>query len=181
MPIARFSLKKGNFALSSSLRGFWTGWLPNVCRNSVFNAAELATYDQVKQILVKKMKFSDSMFTHFFCGFWAGVMAVIVGNPIDVIKTRLMNVRISVIVRKQYFTRTDLTASSKSCQKKDHLRFTRAGPSISCGLLRSMSAFSSSWNNGERLFWGLLYETFFVIFLPSHLPLCPCVPLSVPL
>ena len=64
-----------------------------MCRNSVFNAAELATYDQVKQILVKKMNLPDSVFTHFFCGFWAGVMAVIVGNPIDVIKTRLMNVR----------------------------------------------------------------------------------------
>lgn len=62
-----------------------------MCRNSVFNAAELATYDQMKQLLTKKLGFKDSVMIHFFCGFCAGVMAVIVGNPIDVIKTRLMN------------------------------------------------------------------------------------------
>lgn len=71
---------------------FWTGWLPNVMRNSIFNAAEVATYDQTKQMTIQKLGWQDSYFTHFFCGFWAGFMAVTLGNPVDVIKTRLMNV-----------------------------------------------------------------------------------------
>lgn len=32
--------------------GFWTGWGPNVARNAVINAAELASYDQFKQIFL---------------------------------------------------------------------------------------------------------------------------------
>ena len=34
------------------VKGLWTSWSANVVRNSVINAAELASYDQYKQILV---------------------------------------------------------------------------------------------------------------------------------
>ena len=30
------------------LKGLWVGWGPNVMRNSVINAAEIASYDQFK-------------------------------------------------------------------------------------------------------------------------------------
>ncbi len=95
--------------------GFWTGYFPNVCRNSIFNAAELATYDQVKQLIVKKYKFKDNALVHFFCGFWAGVMAVVVGNPIDVIKTRMMN--------KTVFYKSGVDCFTKILTKEGPLAF----------------------------------------------------------
>ena len=38
---------KKTFA-KDGLKGFWVGWGPNVMRNSIINAAELAAYDQFK-------------------------------------------------------------------------------------------------------------------------------------
>lgn len=32
------------------LKALWTGLGPNVARNAIINAAELASYDQVKQV-----------------------------------------------------------------------------------------------------------------------------------
>ena len=34
------------------IKGFWIGWGPNVVRNSLINAAEMASYDQAKQMFV---------------------------------------------------------------------------------------------------------------------------------
>lgn len=49
--------------------GYWTGWLPNVARNSVITAAELASYGQIKQLLLKYTPLRDNIFTHLFSGF----------------------------------------------------------------------------------------------------------------
>ena len=68
---------------------FWTGWGPNVIRNSVINASELAAYDQYKQIALGYMR--DGIPCHVVCATFAGITAVIFGSPVDVLKTRLMN------------------------------------------------------------------------------------------
>jgi solute carrier family 25 uncoupling protein 8/9 len=34
------------------VKGLWLGWGPNVMRNSIINAAELASYDQYKQMVL---------------------------------------------------------------------------------------------------------------------------------
>ena len=36
----------------AGIRGFWVGLVPNVLRNSVVNAAEMASYDQYKQMFL---------------------------------------------------------------------------------------------------------------------------------
>lgn len=72
------------------VKGLWVGWGPNVMRNSVINAAELAAYDQFKQMAVG-VGMPDGIFTHVFCAFGAGFVACIVGSPVDVLKTRIMN------------------------------------------------------------------------------------------
>jgi solute carrier family 25 uncoupling protein 8/9 len=33
------------------VRALWTGLGPNIARNGIINAAELASYDQVKQVI----------------------------------------------------------------------------------------------------------------------------------
>jgi len=61
-------------------------------RNSIINAAEIASYDQYKEFFTQKMGFSSTAFyTHFVCAFGAGFNACVVGSPVDVLKTRMMN------------------------------------------------------------------------------------------
>ncbi|KAJ7560699.1 hypothetical protein O6H91_04G141300 [Diphasiastrum complanatum] len=67
----------------------WTGLGPNVARNAIINAAELASYDQVKQSLLK-LGMKDNVFTHLLSGLGAGFIAVCVGSPVDVVKSRMM-------------------------------------------------------------------------------------------
>lgn len=69
----------------------WRGLGPNIMRNSVINAAEIASYDQYKQILTQNIGMPDSLITHLTCAMAAGFTACIVGSPVDVLKTRIMN------------------------------------------------------------------------------------------
>nr|KAJ0204226.1 hypothetical protein LSAT_V11C500284910 [Lactuca sativa] len=68
------------------VRALWTGIGPNVARNAIINAAELASYDQVKQI----PGFTDNVLTHLLSGLGAGFFAVCIGSPVDVVKSRMM-------------------------------------------------------------------------------------------
>uniref|UniRef100_A0A0D9XVS9 Mitochondrial carrier protein n=1 Tax=Leersia perrieri TaxID=77586 RepID=A0A0D9XVS9_9ORYZ len=78
----------------------WTGLGPNVARNAIINAAELASYDQVKQAhskdilvlqtILKLPGFKDDVVTHLLSGLGAGFFAVCVGSPVDVVKSRMM-------------------------------------------------------------------------------------------
>ncbi|KAK4582581.1 hypothetical protein RGQ29_025684 [Quercus rubra] len=68
----------------------WTGVGPNVARNAIINAAELASYDQVKQTILKIPGFTDNVFTHLLSGLGAGFFAVCIGSPVDVVKSRMM-------------------------------------------------------------------------------------------
>lgn len=60
-------------------------------RNSIINAAEIASYDQYKQIATQNVGMSEGMHTHLLCAAAAGFNAAVVGSPVDVIKTRMMN------------------------------------------------------------------------------------------
>ena len=74
---------------ADGIKGFWVGIGPNVMRNSIVNAAEIASYDQYKQILGSYLP--DGVGLHITCAFLAGFNACVVGSPVDVMKTRLMN------------------------------------------------------------------------------------------
>lgn len=72
------------------VRGLWVGYGPNVARNSIMNATELASYDSYKQMAVG-LGCPDLSMTHFMCAFLTGLTVVFVGSPVDVLKTRVMN------------------------------------------------------------------------------------------
>ncbi|GMP49178.1 hypothetical protein CsSME_00016241 [Camellia sinensis var. sinensis] len=72
------------------LAGLWTGIGPNIARNAIINAAELASYDQVKETILKIPGFTDTVFTHLLAGLGAGFFAVCIGSPVDVVKSRMM-------------------------------------------------------------------------------------------
>lgn len=72
------------------LAALWTGLGPNIARNAIINAAELASYDEVKQTLLQIPGFTDTIFTHLLAGLGAGFFAVCIGSPVDVVKSRMM-------------------------------------------------------------------------------------------
>eukprot|EP01083_Nonionella_stella_P046889 125555_1 len=72
------------------IRGLWTGILPNIGRNSVINAGELATYDTFKSFFLDNNLLTDDMPCHILSGLLAGFVGTVVGSPFDVVKTRVM-------------------------------------------------------------------------------------------
>lgn len=72
------------------VNALWTGVGPNIARNAIINAAELASYDQIKQTLLRTPGFSDNAITHIISGLGAGFFAVCIGSPVDVVKSRVM-------------------------------------------------------------------------------------------
>ena len=72
------------------LGALWTGLGPNVARNALINAAELASYDQIKQSLLGTGMFQDNAYCHMASSLGAGFVAVCVGSPVDVVKSRMM-------------------------------------------------------------------------------------------
>ncbi|EFJ35536.1 hypothetical protein SELMODRAFT_80205 [Selaginella moellendorffii] len=79
----------GKIVKQEGFAKLWTGLGPNVARNAIINAAELASYDQVKQSLLKA-GLPDNSLTHVLSGLGAGFIAVCVGSPVDVVKSRMM-------------------------------------------------------------------------------------------
>ena len=77
---------------ADGVKGLWVGVGPNIMRNSVINAAELAAYDQFKQMCFG-IGMRDGLPMHISCAFGAGFVACIVGSPVDVLKTRIMNIQ----------------------------------------------------------------------------------------
>ncbi|CAN6559452.1 unnamed protein product [Malus baccata var. baccata] len=69
------------------LGALWTGLGPNVARNAIVNAAELASYDQVKETILKIPGSTDNILTHILAGLGAGFFAVSIGSPVDVVCT----------------------------------------------------------------------------------------------
>ncbi|KAH6810496.1 uncoupling protein 2 [Perilla frutescens var. frutescens] len=77
-------------AKQEGVAALWTGIGPNIARNAIVNAAELASYDHIKETILKIPGFTDNVLTHILAGLGAGFFAVCIGSPIDVVKSRMM-------------------------------------------------------------------------------------------
>jgi ABC-type proline/glycine betaine transport system permease subunit len=51
----------------------------------------LATFDHIKEMLIKTGLFHEGFVCHLSASAVAGFIAAIVGQPVDLIKTRVMN------------------------------------------------------------------------------------------
>ncbi|CEM34782.1 unnamed protein product [Vitrella brassicaformis CCMP3155] len=71
----------------------WTGVGPNIVRNSIICSSELAAYDTIKIELLKRKLMKDGLPLHFTAALGAGFVTTIVGSPVDVLKTRIMNAK----------------------------------------------------------------------------------------
>uniref|UniRef100_A0AAQ5YW93 Solute carrier family 25 member 10 n=1 Tax=Amphiprion ocellaris TaxID=80972 RepID=A0AAQ5YW93_AMPOC len=60
-------------------------------RGAMVTVGQLACYDQAKQLVLGTGMMGDNIFTHFLSSFIAGGCATFLCQPLDVMKTRLMN------------------------------------------------------------------------------------------
>ncbi|NXN84971.1 DIC protein, partial [Bombycilla garrulus] len=60
-------------------------------RGALVTIGQLSCYDQAKQLVLATGLLSDNVFAHFLSSFIAGLCATFLCQPLDVLKTRLMN------------------------------------------------------------------------------------------
>lgn len=78
-------------AREEGIGSLFRGVGPNSSRALLMTSSQLASYDGFKQLFLTKFGMKDSMGTHFLSSFLAGFVATSICNPVDVIKTRIMN------------------------------------------------------------------------------------------
>ncbi|GLT26096.1 hypothetical protein SLA2020_011830 [Shorea laevis] len=84
----------GQMTKQEGIGSLWRGSGLTVNRAMIVTASQLATYDQVKEMILRKGAMSDGIGTHVTASFAAGFVAAVASNPIDVIKTRVMNMKV---------------------------------------------------------------------------------------
>ncbi|XP_044508031.1 mitochondrial uncoupling protein 5-like [Mangifera indica] len=72
----------------------WRGSSLTVHRAMIVTASQLASYDQIKEVILERGVMQDGIGTHVAASFAAGFVAAVASNPIDVIKTRVMNMKV---------------------------------------------------------------------------------------
>lgn len=72
----------------------WRGSSLTVNRAMIVTASQLASYDQFKEMLIENGVLKDGLGTHVTASFAAGFVAAVASNPVDVIKTRVMNMKV---------------------------------------------------------------------------------------
>ena len=72
--------------------GFYVGVKPTVIRAMLLNGTQLATYDEAKHSLINAGYFVEGPTVHFVASFIAGIAVAVVTSPVDLVKTRVMNV-----------------------------------------------------------------------------------------
>ncbi|KAJ8747416.1 hypothetical protein K2173_012484 [Erythroxylum novogranatense] len=85
--ISRMSKQEGVTSL-------WRGSSLTVNRAMIVTASQLASYDQMKEAILDNGVMSDGLGTHVTASFAAGFVAAVASNPVDVIKTRVMNMKV---------------------------------------------------------------------------------------
>lgn len=78
---------------SEGVTSLWCGSSLTVNRAMLVTASQLASYDQIKESILHNGVMKDGLGTHVTASFAAGFIASVVTNPIDVIKTRVMNMK----------------------------------------------------------------------------------------
>ncbi|KAF7817021.1 mitochondrial uncoupling protein 5-like [Senna tora] len=76
------------------IASLWRGSALTVNRAMIVTASQLASYDQFKEMILAKGLMKDGLGTHVTASFAAGFVAAVASNPVDVIKTRVMNMKV---------------------------------------------------------------------------------------
>ncbi|XP_037678194.1 brain mitochondrial carrier protein 1 isoform X2 [Choloepus didactylus] len=74
-------------------RGLWRGVVPTAQRAAIIVGVELPVYDITKKHLILSGLMGDTILTHFISSFTCGLAGALASNPVDVVRTRMMNQR----------------------------------------------------------------------------------------
>ncbi|KAM3827779.1 brain mitochondrial carrier protein 1 isoform 2-T2 [Vipera latastei] len=74
-------------------RGLWRGVVPTAQRAAIVVGVELPVYDFTKKHLILSGLMGDTILTHFISSFTCGLAGAVASNPVDVVRTRMMNQR----------------------------------------------------------------------------------------
>ncbi|CAO2162990.1 unnamed protein product [Urochloa humidicola] len=86
----------GRMVRDEGVRSLWRGSSLTVNRAMIVTASQLATYDQAKEVILARWgPGADGLGTHVTASFAAGIVAAAGSNPVDVIKTRMMNMKVA--------------------------------------------------------------------------------------
>ncbi|CAH1645516.1 unnamed protein product [Spodoptera littoralis] len=71
----------------------WAGALMNCGRAALMTIGQVAFYDQIKLLLLSTSFFQENVVTHVTASLSAGAIATTITQPVDVLKTRVMNAK----------------------------------------------------------------------------------------
>ena len=92
----------GRMVKSEGVGSLWRGSSLMVNRAMIVTVSELATYDQVKEGILDSGAMADRLGNHVTASFAAGIMAAVASNPVDVVKMRVMNMKVGEGVKAPY-------------------------------------------------------------------------------
>lgn len=72
----------------------WRGSSLTVKRAMIVSASQLASYDHIKESILKRGVLKDGFATHVASSVVAGFVAAVTSTPVDVMKTRIMNMKV---------------------------------------------------------------------------------------
>lgn len=75
------------------VRRLFSGATTATSRAVLMTVGQLSFYDQVKQTMLSTPYFQDNLVTHFLASSTAGAVATTLTQPLDVLKTRMMNAK----------------------------------------------------------------------------------------
>ncbi len=153
---------------AEGVRALWTGLGPNVARNALINAAELASYDQIKESLLASGLFQDNVYCHLASGLGAGLVAVCVGSPVDVVKSRMMGAAPG--------TYSSVADAFVKTARRDGLRafYNGFGPNFA-----RLGSWCALRRGPARCIWGPGASVLCPPFLAAHPPPSPPPPPAV--
>ena len=76
--------------------------------------SQLASYDQIKEMILGKGVMRDGLGTHMTASFTPGFVAVVASNPINVIKTQVMNMKVEPRAKPPYSDALDCALKMKT-------------------------------------------------------------------
>ncbi|KAF3699014.1 Kidney mitochondrial carrier protein 1 Solute carrier family 25 member 30 [Channa argus] len=82
-----------NIYQEEGTRGLWKGVSLTAQRAAIVVGVELPVYDITKKHLILSGYMGDTVYTHFLSSFVCGLAGALASNPVDVVRTRMMNQR----------------------------------------------------------------------------------------
>ncbi|VDM94987.1 unnamed protein product [Thelazia callipaeda] len=82
----------------------WRGCGLTVLRAMVVNSTQLATYSEAKEALLTTQIFGENVMLHFVASMISGLATTVTSMPVDIVKTRVQNMRIVGEMSKHYGT-----------------------------------------------------------------------------